>query len=439
MRWPWKRRDPAPDADEAPAPGGDARAWTQADPPFWLTGSDPEGPPIVGATEALGVSAFYRGMTLLSNTLGSLPLNTVSEATPGVIKPVASVFDQPEGPYGRTKFEWVQTSVLWLGLHGDVFYRHRWTGAGTLYALEIIPAHCVQVTWGRPAGETQENGGTAPPVGGKWFRITYTWGPFQGRQEVVDAREMTQISLLSLDGLHGMSVLTLARRGLSTAISGDKAADHAFRTGARVAGILSPEDDLEDDELALAKREIYNAITGAERSGSVPLVNRKLIFSPWMMSAADSQFLQQRQFSVEEMARWTGVPPHLLMQTAGATSWGSGLAEQNEALSRYTLDGWTQLLTGRWSRLLARPRRVEMPFTELTRPTYADMVTLMVAATGQPVMSVDEGRAKLHLPPVPGGATLTVAAAAAPDTDPDKDPDTDPDNADDQDEEDEDA
>jgi len=386
----------------------------------------------VGTNEALGVSAFYRGMMLLANTLGSLPLRTVSESVPGTVKVVPSVFDMPDGPHGLTRFQWVQTSVLWLGLHGDVFYRHRWTGAGTLYRLEIIPAHCVQVTWGRPAGETQEDGGTAPPVGGKWFRVTYTYGPFQGRQEVVDAREMTQISWMSLDGLRGMSILTLARRGLSSAIAGDKSADHQFRTGARVAGMISPEEDLEPDEVDEARRQIYNATSGPENAGRVPLFNRKLIFTPWMMSAADSQFLQNREFSVEEMARWTGVPPHLLMQTGKATSWGSGLAEQNEGLSRYTLKGWTDLMTGVWSRLLARPRRVEADFAELTRPTYADLVRLMIEGAGQPVMALNEARARIGLGPVPGGDTLTVAAAAPasdPDNDPDNSPDNDPDNS----------
>ncbi|MDM4723405.1 phage portal protein [Micromonospora sp. WMMA1363] len=57
---------------------------------------------------------------------------------------------------------------------------------------------------------------------------------------------------------------------------------------------------------------------------SIAVVNRRLKFSPWTMSATDAQFLQSRQFSVEEVARWFGVPPHLLMQTERQTSWGRG-------------------------------------------------------------------------------------------------------------------
>lgn len=420
MRWPWQRkRDAEPGDSLAQRP---ARAWTFDNVPPWLVPQE-DLAAYVGTQEALSISAFWRGMQVISQSIAGMTLRTVSEATPGVVKPVSSIFDEPEGPYGRTKFEWLETSVLFMALQGDVFYRHRWTGAGSLYALEIIPSQNVSVTWGRPAGEAQEDGGTVPPVGGKWYRVTYTDGPFAGRQEVIDAREMTQIPYVSLDGLRGMSILTLARRGLSTAISGDRAADRMFRSGARVAGMVTPDDDLELDEANEARRQIDNATAGVENTGKIALFNRKLTFTPWMLSAADAQFLQSRQHSVEEMARWTGVPPHLLMQTAKATSWGSGLAEQNEGLSRYTLNGWTARLEPHYSRLLPRPRRVEFDYFNLTRPTFAELVHLMIEATGGPVYTSNEGRSVLGLAPVPGGDELTAPAAPAADTAPDDEPD----------------
>jgi hypothetical protein len=55
------------------------------------------------------------------------------------------------------------------------------------------------------------------------------------------------------------------------------------------------------------------------------------------MNSKDAQFMESRTFSVDEVGRWFGVPPHLLGLTEKSTSWGQGIAEQNRGLARYTL------------------------------------------------------------------------------------------------------
>jgi HK97 family phage portal protein len=128
------------------------------------------------------------------------------------------------------------------------------------------------------------------------------------------------------------------------------------------------------------------------------------------MTNKDAQFLESRQFQIEEIARWTGVPPHLLMQTEKQTSWGTGVAEQNRGLSRYTLSHWTSRLEQRLSTLLVAAKSVRFDYTEWEKPTPQEHTDLLVKQLDAGIISRNEARASLGLAPMPDGDTLDPAA-----------------------------
>ena len=118
------------------------------------------------------------------------------------------------------------------------------------------------------------------------------------------------------------------------------------------------------------------------------------------MTAADAQFLESRAFQIEEVARWFGVPPHLLMQTDKQTSWGTGVEEQNNGLSRFTIHPWTTRIEQALSRLLPSTQWVEFDFASLERPTPEDEINLIIAQVNAGILTVDEARALRNLPPL---------------------------------------
>jgi HK97 family phage portal protein len=129
------------------------------------------------------------------------------------------------------------------------------------------------------------------------------------------------------------------------------------------------------------------------------------------MSATDAQFLQSRQFQIEEISRWTGVPPHLLMQTEKQTSWGTGVDEQNRALGRTVLSPWAQRLEGRGSRLLANPRWVELEFAGLERPSPDREIELLIQQVQAGLLTVNEARKVRNLPPLPDDVSRETVPA----------------------------
>lgn len=356
------------------------------------------GPPNMSGVEvtegsALGISAVWRATAVVSQTLAMLPMRTLRDIGAGMRQRVSSFLDNPGGPDGPTPFEWRETVFAHLLLHGNAFLAHVYGGGGQLIALSIF--HPMAVTIEEPLPSDPEQ-----PKGGKWFYAHL----IDGTRERFDASTMTHIPALSMDGVRGLSVITVARNSFGTAIAGDRAAAAMFGDGFTAAGIVTPDEDEPDwDDATKIKTQIQDALTGPENAGKIAVLNRKLKFQQLQMSAEDAQFLQSRQFSIEEIARWFGVPPHLLMQTEKQTSWGAGVEAQNRALGRTVLAPWATRMEQRLSRLLPAPRFVEFDFAGLERPDPATEIQLLLAQTGKPFMSVNEARAIRNLPPIPGG------------------------------------
>jgi HK97 family phage portal protein len=231
----------------------------------------------------------------------------------------------------------------------------------------------------------------------------------------LDADGMTHIMGLSLDGLRGLSIIAQARNSIGTAIAGDRAAAVAFNNGATFSGLVTPADDeLEPDEVDELRGELNRGAVGWDNTGKIVFMNRKLQFTPYSMSLEDAQFMQSRAFQIEEIARWFGVPPHLLMQTEKQTSWGQGVEQQNLGLGRFTLNPWTCRIEQALSRLLPRPRYVEFDYAGLERPAPEDEIRLIIEQIQAGLLTVDEGRALRNLPPLGDQANPAAERAADP-------------------------
>jgi HK97 family phage portal protein len=353
----------------------------------------------VNEQSALTLSAVFRAVALISGTVASLPMRTIRDHSAGRMQ-IQSFLDDPGGRYGPTPFSWKETTLLHLTLHGDAFLAHVFNAAGARVALEAIHPLAVGVRWA-----TRQERESGEVVGPKVFTATLC----DGTTMRFDARTMTQIMYLSLDGLRGLSPIAIARNSLGTAIAGDRAAAKLFSDGALMSGLVTPvDDDLDGDEANKIQEEINRNAGGWENAAKLSVINRRLQFVPWTINAEDLQFLQSRQFQIEEIARWFGVPPHLLMQTEKQTSWGQGVESQNRAMGRTVLLPWTLRIEEALSRLLPRPQWIEFDFAGLERPTPEAEIGLLVQQVNAGLLTINEARRHRNLPPVAGGDELRI-------------------------------
>lgn len=336
---------------------------------------------------------------MISGTLSQLPMPTLREPTPGHREVVTSFLDTPGGPDGPTPFEWKRITLSHLVVHGNAFLLHVRGGAGQLVALVNAHPLCVSTelaTWW-PDGHQV--------VGGKLYRVTMDDGSVQ----VHDGSTLTHIPGMSTDGIIGLSLLAIARNSIGTAVAGDRAAANLFSNGALISGLVSPEgDEVEEEDAIVIRETLDRKVAGWENASALRFINRRLKFTPWTMSAEDAQFLQSRAFQVEEISRWTGVPPHLLMQTDKQTSWGTGVAESNRGMGRTVLAPWAALIEQRLSRLLRGNRFVQFDFSGLERPAPEIEVDLLNKKVAGGLLTINEARSALNLPPIAGGDVLRV-------------------------------
>lgn len=351
----------------------------------------------VGERDALGLSSLYRAVNLIAGTLASLPFRSYRDGTEGR-EVVPSVFDDPDGPDGQTLYEWKETAFLHLLLHARTGALKIRNEAGSVVRLPLVHPYAFNVC--QPTPDEYSKGEL--PAGGVWFDVKMT----DGTQVRYDANDFWYVPGLSLCGQEGLSLLHLARQSLGTTVAADRAAAKSFNSGALISGIVSPSDETDDFEATEIKRQLDQNVSGYENAGGIAVINRRLNFTPWTMTAKDAQFLEGRQFQIEEVSRWTGVPPHLLMQTDKQTSWGTGVDEQNRGLSKFVLGHWANRFEQRASRLLARPRWAEFDFAGLERPNFATEVDLLAKQIDAGIITVNEARAVRNLPPVPGGDVL---------------------------------
>lgn len=333
--------------------------------------------PPVSEHSAITLSAVYRAVSLISGTIASLPLRTIEEAD-GFKQRTTSFLDRPRR---LSQFEWTELVVVSLVLHGNAFLQHMYDGAGRVVDLWPVHPSCVTVE--------------RTPDGRKLFKVQSDNGVL-----VFDETRMTHIMGMSFDGIRGVSPLTIARQSIGTGLAGDKAAAKMFQNGPMIAGMVTPDEDVSSEEAMQIQASLSSRMTGTDNAGDIVVINRKLKFSPWTVSAEDAQFLQSRVFQVEEVARWFGVPPHLLAQTDKQTSWGTGVAEQNRGLARYTLQPWTRRIEAKLTPLLPSGKSAEFDYSQFIAPSPETEIDLLIRQVGAGLLTVDEARKIRNLPPL---------------------------------------
>lgn len=351
----------------------------------------------VNESTALGLSAVYRAVSLVSGACGSLPLRTIREVD-GQKERARSFLDSPGGPDGPTAFEWKETVLLHLLLHGNAFLAHVRGGAGQMIAL--VPFHPLAVTV-----EVDDS-----RLGGKRFDVTLA----NGEKSTFDAGTMTHIPAATTDGIKGLSVIAVARNSFGTSIAADRSASRWFSNGAMVSGLITPEADITEDEAKELKSHIRSKMQGEANAGDIAFINRSLKFTPLQLSAEDAQFLESRQFQVEEISRWFGVPPHLLSQTEKQTSWGAGVSEQNRGLARYTLEPWTTRIEQRLSRLLPNGKTAEFDYTAFVQSSPEVEIKLLIEQMNAGLITPNEARKIRNLPGLEGGDVPRVPLFTGP-------------------------
>ncbi|WP_282793669.1 phage portal protein [Streptomyces sp. CC224B] len=355
----------------------------------------------VDANSALTVSAVFACVRLLSETICTLPVATYSRRG-GVRREVKSPLwlDYPDAePGGTGRIDLLSQTVLSLLLDGNAYLAVLWDGPN-IVGLEVldparIEVHMVVVDGRRRKvfhASDYDDDGNEVALG--WFTT----------------REILHVPGMTLPGEYaGVSPISFARESIGLAMAAQTYGARFFAQGAIPGALIEVPGAMSEEGLVRAREAWRLANSGAENSHRVALLTEGAKFSKVSLSPDEAQFLETRQFQVPEVARIFGVPPHLIADASNSTSWGSGLAEQNQAFAMFSLRPWLERIEAALTRLLFaetadRQKFVKFSLDGIQRGAPTERMAMYSVGLQQGIYSIDEVRAWEDLEPLPDGA-----------------------------------
>ena len=211
----------------------------------------------------------------------------------------------------------------------------------------------------------------------------------------VDPKDMLHFVMFSYDGIKGLSVLQNAARSLSIAHSSENAAKGFFDNGMMINGILKvqgPVNQKQREDLRTAWNETYTA-----NGSGIAILQGNMDYQTIQLSAKESQMLESRQFSVNDIARFFGISPVLLGDLT-KTSYSSLEAVQNDFLV-HTLQPYITMIENELNRKLLKPSESNLSITletnEILRTDKAAQASYYSALISTGVMTINEVRKEL--------------------------------------------
>lgn len=262
----------------------------------------------------MGLAAMWRAIRLYSETVATLPINVFKYGPDGR----GVLVRDGNNPYD---------AVLRLSPNADQTPTEFWEGLiGCLLLMGDGLAHKERVG-DRITGLTQMDPSRADCLRGydgvpgrQWRYVDYT-----GKSLIYPDADVFQVKGFNFGGDRGMSLVQYGSNSLGAALAADKVSGKIFRSGLSSSGFLQTQQTINENDRPRLEQVMQDYI-GSNNAGKMMILEGGMEFKPISMPAADAQLLQSRQFNIEEIARWAGLPPILLGHASdGQTMWGTGV------------------------------------------------------------------------------------------------------------------
>lgn len=348
----------------------------------------------VSGDAALSLAPVWACVNLVAGTGASLPLMVYRTAEDGVRTvykdhPLYRVLhDSPN--YDQTAVDFWEFIFASVELWGNAYAKVT-RSAGQVRGLHPVAPHLVTVR--------RLSSGS----------IQYRWTD-EGIQHVETDRTMLHIRGFGGNPLGGMSTLHFGRNAFGIARAIDKSAGATFKNGLRPSGILVMDGyaktQAQRDEIEEGLNKKY---AGALNAGRPMFLEGGMKWHQLTINPEDAQMLESRRFSVEEICRFFGVPPHMIGHTDRQTSWGTGLEQQTLGFQKFTLRRRLKRIEQALEKqlLTAEDRAsgvvLEFNIEGLLRADSAGRSKFYQTMTSIGAMTINEVRALENMPPVEGG------------------------------------
>jgi phage portal protein BeeE len=309
------------------------------------------------------ISAWYRGRDLLATSLAMLPLPLMERlpdsmgSVPAESHPLYDVLHRKPNATVDA-FRWKRQQMYDLIDYGNAF---NWIEVGRTWALDRIDPELVTVEKQRRA------------------TLFHVRDPKTGRTAVHTHDDVFHLTLVT-----------------------EQYASRIFSKGMLSGGTIEVPGQMSVE----SSRAMAQSFVTASQDWHMPKVlpmGAKLASNQDALTPEKAQMLLSRKFSVNEIARWLGVPPHMIGDLDRATF--SNIEHQGQEFVTYYLGSWLSLFEFAINdQLVFQPKRFYAEFTRdaLVRGDIATRWQAYVAAITTGTVTRNEIRKLENRNPLPG-------------------------------------
>lgn len=347
----------------------------------------------VSPETAMRVSAVYGCVSRIVGAIATLPLGIYERLPGGNRQPVEHDYHWMLNERACEEFS---SADAWAYLVSTkLFY-----GDGIAELLRPSVYSSRVIGW-RPLDRRRVQPLRDSSTGQKFYRVQ----PEHGPAYTLDPADVVQIPSLGYDGLTSPSpICYAAREAVGNALAAQQFSGKLFREGATFDYALQTDHKLDPEQIS----DLKDSLLARTKGSRAPLIlSGGLKPAVLSINPKDAEILATRLFSVEEICRIFGVPPHLVGHTEKSSSWGTGMAEQGGNFVRYTLMTHLVQIAQEFNHRLWPSRQryfIEHNTAALergdTKSRYDGYRAALGRAGEQPFMHVDEIRRAENLPPL---------------------------------------
>lgn len=331
----------------------------------------------VSQETAMRLAAVYSCVTLISDTIASLPLHTYRSADGLRVSTAPPAWVARPNPL-QARFCTVQQVLAGLLLDGNAYLYLLRNASGAV--AELHPLHPSRVV-----PRLLDNGTIEYLVDGR---------------EMLSASELLHISAFTMPGqIRGISPIEVARQAIGLGLVAEEFGSLFFGQGATVSGVVQSPAPMNREQAEVMARSFAAHHAGARKAHLPLILTAGATWQQITIPPEQAQFLETRRFQRQEIANLYRVPGYLIDPSVSST-WGTGIEQQQIGFIQFTLQPWLTRIEEALSGLLPRGQFVKFNLDALLRGSTKDRYDAYAVALDHGFMTLNEVRAREDLPPL---------------------------------------
>lgn len=354
-----------------------------------ITSYETQSSAYVDYNSSLQVNAVWACVSLISDTISSLPVDTYirRDGIAYPYRPKPSWVTKPDVLIPSIAF-WQQciTSLL---VDGNAFVRLFRDNSGQIINMMVLNPLNVKLERNQ--------------LGQKLFHYSGENGRVLSTDDVLHVVG----SMLMPGDLRGRSPIDTLKENIGLAISLEGFAARFFGQGTQTTGVIEYPGALNAEQAENLAKSFDRMHKGYRKAHKTGILSGGATFKPTQIANDQAQMLDSRRLSVEDIARAYRVPTDMIGLNNGGQSYNS-VEMKMISFVTHTLRPWLAKLEDAFSELLPDGAYLSFSTDELLRGDYATRIEGYSKMLQNGVFTVNEVRRKENMRPIEDGDTARV-------------------------------